>query len=127
MAETRQTTVRFGEIIYQRLIQAAGSSGLTINSVVVVACMEWLERHGALLADDTTNTSKPSNRLRWKIKAPFARAQHRNCSFCGKEEGEVQRLVAGPGVYICDECVTLCNEIIADEAPSEDNTPDDRG
>ena len=37
------------------------------------------------------------------------------CSFCGKEAGSVQRLVAGPGVYICDECVGLCNQIIAEE------------
>lgn len=38
-----------------------------------------------------------------------------NCSFCGKEQDVVKRLVAGPGVYICDECITLCNEIIADD------------
>ncbi|MDQ9749137.1 ClpX C4-type zinc finger protein, partial [Acinetobacter baumannii] len=37
------------------------------------------------------------------------------CSFCGKTQEQVQRLVAGPGVYICDECVTLCNEIIQEE------------
>jgi ClpX C4-type zinc finger len=34
------------------------------------------------------------------------------CSFCGKSQREVKKLVAGPGVYICDECVDLCNEII---------------
>lgn len=34
------------------------------------------------------------------------------CSFCGKGENEVQRLIAGPGVYICDECVSLCNGIL---------------
>ncbi len=37
------------------------------------------------------------------------------CSFCGKEQGEVRRLIAGPGVYICNECVELCNEIIDEE------------
>jgi hypothetical protein len=37
------------------------------------------------------------------------------CSFCGKSQHEVVRLVAGPGVLICDECVALCNQIIADE------------
>ena len=37
------------------------------------------------------------------------------CSFCGKTQEQVKRLVAGPGVYICDECVDLCNEIIEDE------------
>lgn len=38
-----------------------------------------------------------------------------HCSFCGKEQDAVKRLVAGPGVYICDECINLCTEIIADE------------
>jgi ATP-dependent Clp protease ATP-binding subunit ClpX len=37
------------------------------------------------------------------------------CSFCGKGEHEIHKLVAGPGVYICDECVTLCQEIIEQE------------
>lgn len=37
------------------------------------------------------------------------------CDFCGKTQEQVQRLIAGPGVYICDECVRLCSEIIADE------------
>ncbi|MCD6570094.1 MAG: ATP-dependent Clp protease ATP-binding subunit ClpX [Deltaproteobacteria bacterium] len=37
------------------------------------------------------------------------------CSFCGKSQNEVRKLIAGPDVYICDECVTLCNEIIAEE------------
>ena len=40
------------------------------------------------------------------------------CSFCGKTQKQVQQLIAGPGVYICDECVELCNEII-DERQSE--------
>ena len=34
------------------------------------------------------------------------------CSFCGKSQKQVQQLIAGPGVYICDECVELCNEIM---------------
>jgi ATP-dependent Clp protease ATP-binding subunit ClpX len=38
-----------------------------------------------------------------------------HCSFCGKGQKEVTRLVAGPGVYICDECIGLCNEIISEE------------
>ena len=37
------------------------------------------------------------------------------CSFCGKGQDEVRKLVAGPGVYICDECVDLCNDILVDE------------
>lgn len=42
-----------------------------------------------------------------------------HCSFCGKEQDSVKRLVAGPGVYICDECIELCNEIIAEEYEQE--------
>ncbi|MEG2643436.1 MAG: AAA family ATPase, partial [Eubacterium sp.] len=37
------------------------------------------------------------------------------CSFCGKTQSQVKRMVAGPGVYICDECVALCEEIISSE------------
>ncbi|MCB1327592.1 MAG: ATP-dependent Clp protease ATP-binding subunit ClpX [Spirochaetales bacterium] len=42
-----------------------------------------------------------------------------HCSFCGKEQDAVRRLVAGPGVYICDECIELCNEIIAEESEQD--------
>ena len=38
-----------------------------------------------------------------------------HCSFCGKSQKEVKKLIAGPTVYICNECVDLCNEIIDDE------------
>jgi ATP-dependent Clp protease ATP-binding subunit ClpX len=56
------------------------------------------------------------------------------CSFCGKSQKQVQQLIAGPGVYICDECVELCNEIIeerlaeagAEEAGSEFELPKPR-
>jgi ATP-dependent Clp protease ATP-binding subunit ClpA len=37
------------------------------------------------------------------------------CSFCGKSQEQVKKLIAGPGVYICDECIDLCNEILAEE------------
>ena len=45
-----------------------------------------------------------------------------HCSFCGKEQDAVKRLVAGPGVYICDECINLCNEIIMED-PEETEKP----
>ncbi|NLA10543.1 MAG: ATP-dependent Clp protease ATP-binding subunit ClpX [Firmicutes bacterium] len=41
------------------------------------------------------------------------------CSFCGKTQDQVRKLVAGPGVYICDECIELCNEIIEEEIGEE--------
>jgi ATP-dependent Clp protease ATP-binding subunit ClpX len=43
-----------------------------------------------------------------------------NCSFCGKGQKEVRKLIAGPTVYICDECIGLCNDIIAEESEKED-------
>ncbi len=41
------------------------------------------------------------------------------CSFCGKNQDQVKKLVAGPGVYICDECIELCNEIVEEELDEE--------
>lgn len=41
------------------------------------------------------------------------------CSFCGKQQEQVKKLIAGPGVYICDECIELCNEIIEEEFTEE--------
>jgi ATP-dependent protease Clp ATPase subunit len=37
------------------------------------------------------------------------------CSFCGKSQQQVIKLIAGPGVYICDQCIDLCNDIIVDK------------
>ena len=53
------------------------------------------------------------------------------CSFCGKSQKQVKKLIAGPGVYICDECIDLCNEIIEEELSesteiSFDNLPSPR-
>lgn len=46
--------------------------------------------------------------------------EHLTCSFCGKTQEEVKKLIAGPAVYICDECIELCNDIIAEETRMED-------
>jgi ATP-dependent Clp protease ATP-binding subunit ClpX len=49
------------------------------------------------------------------------------CSFCGKNQREVKKLIAGPTVYICDECIELCNDIIAEEGQKDQTTkPTDR-
>ncbi|QKV52663.1 ATP-dependent Clp protease ATP-binding subunit ClpX [Comamonas antarctica] len=48
------------------------------------------------------------------------------CTFCGKSQHEVKKLIAGPSVFICDECIDLCNEIIRDEKPADDKA-DARG
>ena len=42
------------------------------------------------------------------------------CSFCGKSQHEVKKLIAGPSVFICDECINLCNDIVRDEVAAED-------
>ena len=46
------------------------------------------------------------------------------CSFCGKSQHEVKKLIAGPSVFICDECIDLCNDIIRDELPATEIAKD---
>ena len=46
---------------------------------------------------------------------PTANLEALTCSFCNKNQSEVAKLVAGPGVYICNECIDLCDQIIAEE------------
>jgi ATP-dependent Clp protease ATP-binding subunit ClpX len=48
------------------------------------------------------------------------------CSFCGKSQHEVKKLIAGPSVFICDECIDLCNEIIRDELPAGEEARESR-
>ena len=52
---------------------------------------------------------------------------HLKCSFCGKSQEQVRKLIAGPGVYICDECVDLCNEILDEELFDSGNVPNQTG
>ena len=46
------------------------------------------------------------------------------CSFCGKSQKDVKKLIAGPAVYICDECIQLCSEIIEEENEQDAESPD---
>ena len=48
-----------------------------------------------------------------------------HCSFCGKSQDEVKKLIAGPSVYICNECVDLCNDIIEEEIKSDEDLSHD--
>ena len=41
------------------------------------------------------------------------------CSFCGKSQHEVRKLIAGPSVFVCDECIALCNDIMREEIQSD--------
>ncbi len=49
------------------------------------------------------------------------------CSFCGKSQHEVRKLIAGPSVFICDECIDLCNDIVRDEAQADSSTGGQKG
>src|SRR5680860_1358716 len=49
----------------------------------------------------------------------MASEKHLRCSFCGKSKDAVKRFISGPSVYICNECVSLCNEILAEEEERE--------
>jgi ATP-dependent Clp protease ATP-binding subunit ClpX len=51
---------------------------------------------------------------------------HLKCSFCGKSQDQVRKLIAGPGVYICDECIDLCNEILDEELVEGHSPPPGR-
>src|SRR5213592_1679312 len=53
----------------------------------------------------------------------FGDGEKLKCSFCGKSQEQVRKLVAGPGVYICDECIELCTEIIEEELYGESEAP----
>lgn len=44
------------------------------------------------------------------------RTQSVRCSFCGKSQENVKKIIAGPGVYICDECIKICDDILEEEA-----------
>jgi ClpX C4-type zinc finger protein len=67
--------------------------------------MAWQHSH----APDRTRSEQGGER---EMKP---KRQGANCSFCGKSSQVVRRLIAGPGVFICDECIELCNQIIAEE------------
>ena len=55
--------------------------------------------------------------------AKFEGSELLKCSFCGKSQKQVKKLIAGPGVYICDECIDLCNEIIEEELVETEEVP----
>jgi hypothetical protein len=55
----------------------------------------------------------------WHIFSSMAKLIKQQCSFCGKRPDQVRKLIAGPGVFICDQCVALCNEALHDETPAE--------
>ena len=59
------------------------------------------------------------------VMAKSLRAEGFNCSFCGKHQDDTKLLIAAKGVFICDECVGLCNEILAERKAEEDSQDHD--
>ena len=88
------------------------------SEIVRLALEPWLRESGAGTAE--------SQRF-GKVRLPVKRAKQRSCSFCGKGEQEVRRLIVGPNVTICDECVALCTEIIAEGTPPRTAPPPTNG
>lgn len=61
--------------------------------------------------------------MSWRSTASFPHStDDLRCSFCGKRSAEVEKLIAGPSVFICDQCVLVCVEIIADEVERQRST-----
>jgi ATP-dependent Clp protease ATP-binding subunit ClpX len=76
--------------------------------------MAWFSKSQPPSPQTTPATPAPAAR------APAAPADGLACSFCGKHQREVRKLIAGPSVYICDECIGTCNDIVAEEAEADD-------
>lgn len=57
-----------------------------------------------------------------ELVKPFPNNKQVHCSFCGKSQSQLGKLIAGPQVYICNECVDLCHEIIHQEEEKENGT-----
>jgi ClpX C4-type zinc finger len=73
-----------------------------------------LEEHPVRLRTLTDLVTGAARARLEKEEVPMATTRRiTRCSFCGKSQDEVKKLIAGPGVYICDKCVDLCNEVLA--------------
>jgi hypothetical protein len=77
----------------------------------VCICDECIKKCNDIIAEEAMKPAREDPpRQREKPSSPAL-----CCSFCGRQQHEVQRLIAGPSVYICDECIGLCNDIIAED------------
>jgi ATP-dependent Clp protease ATP-binding subunit ClpX len=87
--------------------------------------VSFARRLGATMSADfppssqSSRTTPPEERPAAEKPPPVDKAspQGPSCSFCGKHQAEVRKLIAGPTVYICDECIRLCNDILEEELP----------
>jgi ATP-dependent Clp protease ATP-binding subunit ClpC len=107
----RSLKVNLPRSLAGELACAATNRETSQSDVVRLALETWLHAEGA-------DTSSGQQQLR-TVRVSASRRQERRCSFCGKGERDVQRLIAGPNVTICDECVALCSEILAEGRASD--------
>ena len=85
-----------------------GDNEATVNKIVNKIADKLTNNKNNNAADKNADGENDGEK---KTKPPLS------CSFCGKKQQEVQKLIAGPGVYICNECVALCNDIVAEQRP----------
>ena len=98
-----------------------GQSQLEVRKLIagptVYICDACVAKSWSLIRGDDQPSTTPRHRIVEKSERVLC------CSFCGKKRTEVEALVAGPTVYICNECLGLCDEIIAEELSLEDPKP----
>jgi len=98
--------------------RARESDALGAGEKEKIELVRWLRRAAELGDSDA--------QLRYdRVAVDERKAKRLFCSFCGKEQDEVRKLIAGPSVYICNECVELCNDIIREEGLNDGRAPRD--
>lgn len=114
-----------GHVVFVRLEDRTGIAEIEIQSDSLVYRVTQNEPHRRLSGDEPTEdgVGEPPNEAEHLVATLVARAggtavaPAMHCSFCGKSQREVRKLIAGPSVYICDECVSLCSDILSEDLP----------
>ena len=114
-AEAREAIQRAAAIAQQ-----AGPGDVGTEHLLAALALDPGSRAGRVLSHLGVSTAAIKKELDCYVGSRKRRRRKRGkvdlaCSFCGKSQKQVKKLIAGPGVYICDECIDLCNEILAEE------------
>ena len=91
---------------YHRAINSLHESGASTRDIADLLDMSHQRVHQIVGKDEEALV---------EARERAARMPNLGCTFCGKSKDHVQKLIAGPGVYICNECIELCNDIISDD------------
>jgi len=93
-----------------------------IAGPTVYICDECIKRCNEIIAEEEKRAEAAPEPKPAPSQGEWSAKTHQTlcCSFCGKSQREVRKLIAGPTVYICDECIGLCNDIIAEEIEREE-------